>query len=87
MVIGVIKLINYIIQFLTLIVIIKVFLSYFLSPYHPLRVNIDRFIDPLLYPIRKYVPPVGMMDLSPIIFIILIQVIGRILTALLLSFT
>lgn len=63
----------------TIIVIVKVILSYFLSPYHPVREAIDRLVDPLLEPIRRNLPPVGMFDFSPLVLIILIQVIDSLL--------
>jgi len=84
-VIFLIRVINIAIQLITLAVIIKVFLSYFMSPYHPIRLFVDRIMDPLLYPIRKYIPPIGMLDLSPIILIVIIQIIGRIVISLLAS--
>lgn len=78
-----INLINIIAQLITLLVIIKVFLSYFMSPYHPVRRIIDRIVEPLLRPIQRIIPPLGMMDLSPLILIILVQLVGRILTNIL----
>jgi YggT family protein len=63
----------------TFIVIVKVLLSYFLSPYHPVREAIDRLVDPLLNPIRRTLPPVGMFDFSPLVLIILIQVVDSLL--------
>jgi len=63
----------------TFIVIVKVLLSYFLSPYHPLREAIDKLVDPLLNPIRRNLPPVGMFDFSPLVLIILIQVVDSLL--------
>ena len=79
------RIINVIVQLITLVVIIKVFLSYFMSPYHPLRYNLDRIVDPLLNPIRRLIPSVGMLDLSPIILIVIVQILGRIIVALLIS--
>ena len=66
-------------------VIIHVFLSYFLSPYHPLRQIIDRIIEPMLRPIRRLIPPSGMLDFSPIVLIILVQLSGKILVTVLAS--
>ncbi len=79
------RIINIIVQLITLIVIIKVFLSYFMSPYHPVRYNLDRIVDPMLNPIRRLIPSVGMLDLSPIIFIVIVQILGRIIVSLLIS--
>jgi len=79
------RVINVIVQLITLVVIIKVFLSYFMSPYHPLRYNLDRLVDPMLNPIRRLIPSVGMLDLSPIILIVIVQILGRIIVTLLIS--
>lgn len=68
----------------TFIVIVKVILSYFLSPYHPFREAIDRLVDPLLDPIRRRLPPVGMFDFSPLVLIILIQVVDSLLRQIIL---
>jgi YggT family protein len=70
---------------ITLLVIVKVFLSYFMSPYHPLRSTLDRIVEPMLRPIRRLIPTVGMIDLSPIVLIIVIQIVGRIVISLLSS--
>jgi YggT family protein len=56
-----------------------------MSPYHPTRLIIDRIVEPFLRPIRRMIPPVGMLDLSPIVLIILIQIIGRVLMGILMS--
>ncbi|MCE1255598.1 MAG: YggT family protein, partial [Anaerolineae bacterium] len=63
-----------------------VLLSYFMSPYDPIRATVDRFVNPLLDPIRKVVPPVGMFDFSPIVLMLLVQFAGGILTSLLSAF-
>ncbi len=77
--------INFIAGLITLLVIIKVFLSYFMSPDHPVRLTIDRIVEPMLRPIRNLIPPMGMFDFSPIILIILVQLVARILVSILLS--
>lgn len=81
----VINLIGWIVQVLTLLVIINTLLSYFLSPYHPVRETLDRIIDPLLAPIRRVVPPIGGLDFSPFVLIILLQLVERLLVGLLIS--
>lgn len=58
-------------------------LSFFLSPYHPVRATMDRIINPFLAPIRRVVPLIGMMDLSPLILIILVEILARVLVSLL----
>lgn len=85
MISTVIWLINLIVQLITLLVIVQVLLSYFLSPYHPIRQSIDRIVVPILARIRRYIPPLGVLDLSPLVLLILVQLVGRILIVVLSS--
>ena len=78
--------INSLAQLLVLLVIVSVILSYFIDPYHPIRRGIDSVVQPMLDPIRRVVPLIGMLDLSPLILIILIQVVANLLIRLLLTF-
>ncbi len=80
-----IQLITVIAQLITLLVIVQVALSYFMSPFHPVRQAIDNLVEPLLAPIRRLLPQTGMLDFSPLILIILVQIVARLLTGLLTS--
>jgi YggT family protein len=80
-----IQLINALQFILVLMVLVSVILSYFMDPYHPIRRFLDRIVEPMLAPIRRIVPLVGMLDFSPLILIVLIQLIGNLLTRLLYS--
>ena len=66
-------------QALYILILVKVILSYFMDPFHPVRQSIDRLIEPLLRPIRQVVPSFGRFDFSPLILLILVQIIGAIL--------
>jgi len=81
-----VQLINIIAQLITLLVIVQGALSYFMAPYHPVRQAIDRVVEPLLAPIRRILPQTGMLDFSPLILIILVQIIARLLVGLIASF-
>lgn len=70
---------------LTWVVIIDVVLTYFMSPFHPIRQTLDRLVEPLLMPIRRVMPNTGMIDFSPIVLLIAIQLGEYVLTRLLLS--
>jgi YggT family protein len=72
-------------QILVLLVFVSVILSYFMDPFHPIRRGIDNIVEPMLTPIRRIVPLVGMLDFSPLVLILLIQFAGRIITAFLFS--
>jgi YggT family protein len=85
MIILLINLINYATLALTLLLIAYVVLSYFMDPYHPVRMTINRFVEPILNPIRRLLPQTGMVDFSPLVAIILLQLIKFILTRLLIS--
>lgn len=64
---------------LVILILLKVILSYFVDPYHPFRQSIDRIVDPLLNPIRQIVPAIGGFDLSPLILLILVEIVFRLL--------
>ncbi|KPL06865.1 hypothetical protein AMJ86_06855 [bacterium SM23_57] len=66
-------------RLIILLLIIHVVLTYFMSPFHPIRQRIDRIIEPMLNPIRRVIPTVGMIDFSPLILILLVQVINLII--------
>ena len=63
-------------QLLIFLIIASVVLSYFMPPYHQVRQAIDRIVEPMLMPVRRVVPLLGMLDFSPFILIILIQILS-----------
>jgi YggT family protein len=80
---SVIGVIDIIFRLLTIVVVVDVILSYFLPPYNNFRIFLDRIVNPMLAPIRRIVPPVQMIDFSPIILLVLLQVVEFILVRLL----
>ncbi|MHC1784819.1 MAG: YggT family protein [Anaerolineaceae bacterium] len=70
---------------LNILIIADIVVSYFMSPYNQVRSFLDRIVQPLLNPIRRVVPPLQMIDFSPLILIILIQVLENLLTGILSS--
>lgn len=79
------QIINAFAQIYVWIVIASILMSYFMDPYHPIRQGVDNLVRPLLDPIRRVVPPVGMIDFSPLVLIILIQVVSNLLVRFLFS--
>jgi YggT family protein len=77
------NIINFVANLLILLVIVDSILSFFLSPYHPVRITADRIVNPFLAPIRQIVPLVGMLDLSPLILIILVEILARVMVSFL----
>jgi len=76
------NIINLVANLLIILVIVDSVLSFILSPYHPFRATVDRIVNPLVAPIRHVVPLVGMLDLSPLIFIILVEILSSVLVRL-----
>jgi YggT family protein len=74
--------INFIILIISLLVIVKILLSYFVAPYQPVRLFIDRIVDPMLRPIQRIIPPIGGLDISPIILLIIVQILGRLVVSI-----
>ena len=66
-------------QTLLLLILLKVLLSYFMDPFHPFRQSVDKLIEPLLKPIRQIVPSFGRFDFSPLILMILVEILARVL--------
>lgn len=67
------------------VVIASSILSFFMSPYHPVREALDRIVAPFLNPIRNIMPNTGGLDFSPLVLILAVDFISRILILLLLS--
>lgn len=81
----VILFINALSQLLVLLIIVSVILSYFMDPYHPVRSWINSVVEPMLAPIRRVIPSVAGLDFSPIVLIILIQILSNLSIRLLLT--
>ena len=67
----------------TLVIFVDVLVSYFLTPYHPVRSFLDRFVQPLLRPIQRILPPMGGIDFSPLILLLLVQLVENVVISLL----
>ncbi|MEI2688455.1 MAG: YggT family protein [Anaerolineae bacterium] len=83
--------INYLIQFLTILItiltwaiLIRVLLSWIpnLDRSNPLVQLLMQITDPVLEPARRIIPPMGGMDLSPIVVILVLQLLERLLVGL-----
>jgi YggT family protein len=81
----IVQIIRYAITILTWVVIADIVLSYFMSPFHPIRETLDRIVEPMLAPIRRVMPNTGMIDFSPLVLIIVLQLVEYILVRMLLA--
>ena len=72
---------------LSLAILARVLLSWVrVSPYHPVVQVLYQITEPILAPLRRVIPPVGMMDISPIIAMFLLQIIQQVLVEVLRGF-
>ncbi|HTX93093.1 MAG TPA: YggT family protein [Anaerolineales bacterium] len=83
MIVIIIRIISLLADLLILLVIADAVLSFILPPDQPLRMAIGGIVNPLLAPIRRVVPLVGPLDLSPLILIIVIEILSFVLTSFL----
>ena len=80
-----IKSVQLAVSVLNILILLDIVISYILDPFHPLRRWLDSLIEPMLDPIRRILPRTGMFDLSPIVLLILIQILSEILVHVLLA--
>ncbi|MFQ5341121.1 MAG: YggT family protein [Anaerolineae bacterium] len=52
------------------------------NPYHPAVQILDQITEPILAPIRRYLPPTGMIDFSPLVAIVLLEAARLLLRSL-----
>jgi YggT family protein len=81
----IIQIIQSVAWLLTVILIADVILSYFMSPYHPIRSFLDRIVQPMLRPIQRILPSFGGLDFSPIVLMIVIQLVETFLINILIA--
>ena len=60
------------------LVIARIILSFIplftkIDPYHPVIRFIGEITEPLMAPFRKLIPPIGGMDLSPIVLFLVLE--------------
>ncbi len=65
---------------LSVAILLRVTLSWFnVNPFHPVVAFLDQITEPILRPLRRVIPPVGMIDITPIVALLLLQVVEALL--------
>jgi YggT family protein len=66
---------------LTIAIFIRAILSWFpgIDPRNPLVEFLIGITEPILAPIRSIMPRMGMLDLTPMVAIIVLQVVGQVI--------
>jgi YggT family protein len=68
---------------ITLLVFVDILVHFVLDAYHPVRRALDSLVEPMLAPIRRVLPQTGNWDLSPIVLLLLVQLVEFVLLRLL----
>lgn len=67
-------------QVLAVIIFVRAILSWFaISPYSPIVAFLDRITEPILAPLRRIIPRLGMVDITPMVAIIILLLIARLI--------
>jgi YggT family protein len=72
--VALIDLLRYSLYILVAAVIIQVVFSW-LNPYTPVAPVLDALTRPFLRPLRRFVPPIGSFDLTPLVLVVVAQVV------------
>lgn len=81
----IIEIVGYVFTFLWIVVLADVIVSWVLDPLHPVRSFLDSIVQPMLAPIRRLIPSINGIDLSPLLLLIVLNIAQRLIVGLLVS--
>jgi YggT family protein len=80
------RLINLVFTLYTLAFIARAFLSWMrISYYHPVARFLIQITEPVLAPLRRYIPPVGGLDFTPMVALLILWFVEQLLRMVLLA--
>ncbi|MEP0764174.1 MAG: YggT family protein [Chloroflexota bacterium] len=83
---SVAMLVQLFVQLYSLVILARVLMSWVnIDPYSPLARTIFNLTEPILAPIRNLLPQTAGLDFSPIIAMVLLQIVGQMLVTMLLA--
>ncbi len=70
-----------ILQIYTFVLLIRILMSWIpnIDPYHPVVRLLYQVTEPVLEPARKLIPPIGAIDISPIVVFIVLGILQDLL--------
>ncbi|MGI6468725.1 MAG: YggT family protein [Syntrophomonadaceae bacterium] len=78
-----IQIINIAFSVLIWLVIIRCLLSFIPhNPYQPLIRFVYDVTEPIMAPFRRLIPPIGMIDISPIVVVFALELVRRVMIEL-----
>ncbi|RLC97239.1 MAG: YggT family protein [Chloroflexi bacterium] len=67
-------------------IIIRALLPWFgISEYHPVMIFLIQITEPLLAPLRRYIPPMGGLDFTPMVGLLAVWLVEQLLQLLILA--
>lgn len=85
--IGIAQILHGLIFFFNILIFAAVVMSWVSAdPRNPLVQFVRNTTDPLFYRVRRYIPPVGMLDLSPLVVIFGLMLIDSVVVQSLLDY-
>nr|WP_290669809.1 YggT family protein [Ardenticatena sp.] len=84
----IVQLINTIFDLIYLAILLRILISWLpalgvrIDPYNPIVRVLYQITDPILEPFRRIIPPIGMIDISPIVAILVLQLVQTLLISL-----
>jgi YggT family protein len=81
-----VRLVNLVLTLYSLVIIARTLLSLIrISPYHPVMDFVIRITEPVLAPIRQVIPPIGPIDISPLVALLLLRFVEWLVQAIVMS--
>ncbi len=87
--IVVVNVIHSLIGLYSLALVARALLGMLLGSYHPVSIFLHRITEPVLAPLRRYIPPIrsggAYWDITPMVAILLLWAVEQIITRILLA--
>lgn len=80
---GIVIVIQTLAQVFSLLIIVDAILSFVMPPTHPIRDALGKVLNPIYAPIRRVLPAMGGFDFTPLVVLVLIQVLETLIVNLL----
>lgn len=82
---AIITIVSLAFQIYEFLILIRVLLSWVrINPYHPVIRILYQITDPVLDPLRRVIPPIGgAIDISPVVALIILEIVHRIVVSVL----
>ncbi len=78
---SIISLLASLVSLYSFIIFVRVLITWIpgLDPYNPIVQFLHQITDPVMEPARRIIPPIGMIDISPIVVMVVMSILAQIL--------